>query len=198
MPVNQENHDLFAHDASRSDLLILVDENDREQGTATKQEAHTQGLLHRAFSVVLLRSTNDDVELLLTQRAFEKYHSGGLWTNSCCSHPRSGENLGQAVIRRVQEELGASIEAPFEIGSFVYRADFENGLVEHEYDHVSIAWFEGVCAPDPTEVASIRWITCADLKRELESFPERFTAWAPRVLALAMDWIETHAEGTEA
>ncbi|MBQ6395926.1 MAG: isopentenyl-diphosphate Delta-isomerase [Atopobiaceae bacterium] len=177
----------LAADPARLDELVLVDEHDQEVGTATKERVHLEGLLHRAFSVVLWREGNDGVELLLSRRAEGKYHSAGLWANSCCSHPRSDEELLDAADRRVREELGCGVRGLEEIGSFVYRVEFDNGLVEHEFDHVLVGRCVGALSPDPSEASAVRWMEAGRLAEELEREPERFCAWAPRVLRIAMD-----------
>ena len=157
-----------------SEHVILVTPDDVEVGIHGKQNAHTDGLLHRAFSVFV---TDSDGRLLLQQRAWTKYHSGGLWSNTCCSHPRPGEDTAAAAQRRLFEEMGFNcpIETAF---SFVYRADVGGGLIEHEYDHVFLGRFDGDPAPDPAEVADWRWITPADLRRQLHDRPDRFTYWS--------------------
>ena len=176
----------LAEDPARGDALVLVDGLDREVGSATKWQAHAKGLLHRAFSVVLVRDGGHGPELLLSRRAAGKYHSAGLWANSCCSHPRWGEHLKQAAYRRVREELGCKAVGLREIGAFVYRAEFENGLVEHEYDHVFLGCCEGEPAPDASEVAEVRWVGVDLLAAELAARPEAFSAWAPMVLSIAL------------
>ena len=176
----------MAEDPARDDELVLVDGLDRQVGTATKLRAHMEGLLHRAFSVVLFRDAGDGPELLLSQRAEGKYHSAGLWANSCCSHPRAGEQVMGAAYRRVREELGCEAESLRELTAFAYRAEFENGLVEHEYDHVLVGWCPGDPHPDPAEVGAIRWITPDALASELAEYPEHFAAWAPMVLSLVL------------
>ena len=173
-------------DPARDDQLVLVDGLDRPRGTASKWEAHAQGLLHRAFSVVLVRDCGNGPELLLARRAEGKYHSGGLWANSCCSHPRAGEELLDAAARRVREELGCQASDLHEIAAFVYRAEFANGLAEHEYDHVLVGRFEGELLPDPTEVAATRWVSLDELAAELADEPQRFSAWAPMVLSMTL------------
>ena len=173
-------------DPERDDQLVLVDGLDRETGVATKWDAHVTGSLHRAFSVVLLREGVDGPELLLAKRAAGKYHSAGLWANSCCSHPRSGEELLEAAYRRVREELGCGATDIREVDSFVYRAVFDNGLTEHEYDHVLLGRSAGELDPDPAEVSDVRWVGFEDLARELAEQPEVFSAWAPMVLSIAM------------
>lgn len=153
--------------------VILVDALDHPIGTMEKMEAHRRGLLHRAFSVFVF---NHKKELLLQQRALEKYHSGGLWTNTCCSHPAPGETPETAGERRLHEEMGFStpLEKRF---AFEYRVELDNELTEHELDHVLIGRFDGDVIPNPEEVMAYRWVTIADLKRELAERPEDFTAW---------------------
>jgi len=177
-------------DSAANDELILVDGLDRQLGVATKQRTHVEGLLHRAFSVQLLRDGEHGPELLLSQRAAGKYHSAGLWANSCCSHPRVGETVIDAAYRRVREELGCSAIDLQEISAFVYRAVFEDGMCEHEYDHVLVGRCEGAFAPDPSEIAALRWVGVDELAAQLASAPERFTAWAPMVLSLVMASLE--------
>ena len=176
----------FATDAARDDELILVDALDRPLGQASKERCHREGLLHRAFSIVLVRDGAAGPELLLARRAPGKYHSSGLWANSCCSHPRAGERLMDAVERRVPEELGVRAQGLREIAAFVYRADFKDGLAEFEYDHVLLGACEGALAPEPTEVDATRWVGADELALELAEHPERFAAWAISVLPLAL------------
>mgnify|MGYP002509971035 CR=1 FL=1 len=176
----------MAADSARDDVLVLVDGLDREVGSATKLQAHAEGLLHRAFSVVLVRDGTTGPELLLARRAESKYHSGGLWANSCCSHPRVGEGVVEAACRRVRDELGCEADGLRDACAFVYRAEFENGLVEHECDHVVIGRCAGEPAPDPSEVSEVRWIGFDELAAELAREPRAFAAWAPMVLSLAM------------
>ena len=177
----------LAADPARDDLLILVDGRDREVGTATKVQAHVDGgILHRAFSVVLVREGADGPELLLALRSMQKYHSGGLWANSCCSHPRAGEGVIDAAYRRVREELGCDAVNLREIAAFAYRAEFDNGLCEHEYDHVLVGRQAGVIDPDPAEASEVRWISFDALAAELVDEPRKFAAWAPMVLSQTM------------
>lgn len=181
--------DAMSLDSARNDELILVDGLDRPIGTASKEQAHRKGLLHRAFSVVLVRASASEPhepEFLLSQRALGKYHSGGLWANSCCSHPRAGEEVLEAAYRRVGEELGCTALDLREVGAFVYRAPFANKLCEHEYDHVLLGLCQGEPAPDLEEVAALRWVGADELARELADAPEHFAAWAPMVLSLAL------------
>ena len=183
-------NDHMASDPAREDVLILVDSLDRKIGAASKEQAHREGLLHRAFSVVLTREGVEGTEILLTKRAEGKYHSGGLWTNSCCSHPRMGEQLPEAAYRRVHEELGCEAADLQEIASFSYRAVFENGICEYEYDHVLVGRFAGELACDPAEVEAVRWISVDALAIELAKKPELFTAWSPMVLSIALAEIQ--------
>ena len=176
----------LAADPARDDLLILVDGLDREVGTATKWQAHVDGLLHRAFSVVLVRDGADGPELLLAKRSLMKYHSGGLWANSCCSHPRAGEEVVEAAYRRVHEELGCDAVDLREICAFVYRAEFDNGLCEHEYDHVLVGRCVGEFALDPAEASEVRWIGFDALAAELANQPRAWAAWVPIVLTMVM------------
>lgn len=168
-----------------SEHVILVDESDRQIGLAEKLNAHRNNLLHRAFSVFIFRK-NNQLELLLQQRALSKYHSPGLWTNTCCSHPRLGEEVIAAGERRLFEELGLSAKLTH-LGWFKYNAHFENGLSEHEIDHV----LAGQVAPDivininPDEIAQCRWITFEALAKEMEETPHLFTPWFKQALEIA-------------
>ena len=176
-------NDAMTNDPAKEDLLILVDGRDRPMGTATKEDAHRQGLLHRAFSVMLVRRNQGRDELLLAQRAAGKYHSAGLWANSCCSHPRAGEELLDAAYRRVHEELGCEARGLRELTAFIYRAEFPDGICEYEYDHVLLGECEGEPNPDPAEVGAVKWIPAEDVARELADNPTQFSAWAFTVLS---------------
>ncbi|WP_460571805.1 isopentenyl-diphosphate Delta-isomerase [Flaviaesturariibacter terrae] len=153
--------------------VVLVNERDEPLGTAGKMDAHERGLLHRAFSVFLFDSAG---RMLLQQRAAGKYHGGGLWSNACCSHPLPGEVPGAAAQRRLREELGITVpvQAAF---SFTYRAEVENGLIEHEFDHVFTGLYEGIFSLNPDEVAAVRYVSMSELEQELRDNPERFTQW---------------------
>jgi isopentenyl-diphosphate delta-isomerase len=155
------------------EYVILVDENDQEIGSMEKQEAHEKGLLHRAFSVFVF---NENKELLLQQRALTKYHSAGLWTNTCCSHPRIGETIEQAAHRRLMEEMGFDCELTSK-SSFIYKAAFENGLTEHELDHILVGTFNGEISFNPTEVKNIKWISLEELEIDLINKNQNYTAW---------------------
>lgn len=182
-------NDCLVHDPARDDLLVLVDALDRQVGCASKWQAHVEGKLHRAFSVVLVRERDGKPEVLLARRAEGKYHSAGLWANSCCSHPRAQEALHEATYRRVREELGCEAQDLREIASFVYRAEFDNGLVEHEFDHVFLGRCVGTPNPDPREVSEVRWVGIDELALKLMEEPKLFSAWAPMVLSIALSRI---------
>lgn len=153
--------------------VILVDDDDQALGLMEKLAAHRHGALHRAFSIFLFDCRG---QLLLQQRALEKYHSGGLWTNSCCGHPRPGEETLTAAKRRLIEETGISCELE-ELFSFVYRHEFDNGLTEHEYDHVLIGFSDEPAQPDPAEITAVNYVSPGMLATDLENQPELYTAW---------------------
>lgn len=154
-------------------MVILVDENDIPRGAMEKLEAHRRGLLHRAFSVFIF---HPDGRMLLQRRAAGKYHSAGLWSNACCSHPGDGEDTQAAAERRLREEMGISTKLR-PLTSFVYRAEFANGLTEYEFDHV----FTGVTgqepSPNPIEVSDYRWEEPEAIREEITAHPGLFTAW---------------------
>jgi len=153
--------------------VILVNEKDEQIGLMEKIEAHEKALLHRAFSVFVF---NDKNELMIQQRALSKYHSPGLWTNTCCSHQREGESNIEAGKRRLQEEMGFSTELKDTI-SFIYKAPFDNGLTEHEFDHILVGNFEGKPNLNPDEVASWKWVSLEDLQVDMEKNPHIYTEW---------------------
>ena len=163
-----------------SENIIWVDLLDREVGSGEKLDTHRKNQLHRAFSVFVV----DGDKMLIQKRAKDKYHSGGLWANACCSHPRAGETLLESVPRRMQEELGFQAEIK-ELFSFVYFQQYD-GLSEYEYDHVFLSRYHGEVVPNPEEMEEIRWISLDELQRELETAPQTFSAWfliaAPRVI----------------
>ena len=161
------------------ECVILVDEEDVELGTMEKWQAHVEGRLHRAFSVFVFRP---DGALLLQRRAKTKYHTGGLWSNTCCSHPRPGEAIDAAAHRRLREEMG--FDCPLSpVWAFVYRAAVGNGLLEHEYDHVFFGTADAAPSPDANEVDDVRWMFLADLWVELQRAPASFTPWLRIALA---------------
>ncbi|WP_416443773.1 isopentenyl-diphosphate Delta-isomerase [Leeuwenhoekiella sp. A16] len=155
------------------ELVILVDENDNKVGLMPKMEAHEKALLHRAFSVFVF---NDDNELMLQRRALNKYHSPGLWTNTCCSHQRDGETNIEAGVRRLQEEMGFSVPLR-EAMSFIYKAPFDNGLTEHEYDYILLGEFNAVPDINPAEVAEWKWMKLEDVKEDMQTNPDIYTEW---------------------
>ncbi len=153
--------------------VILVNEKDEAIGLMEKLEAHKKGLLHRAFSVFIFNSKN---QLLLQRRALTKYHSAGLWTNTCCSHPRQNEETLQAASRRLKEEMG--IETALEHKTqFIYKTSFSNGLTEHELDHIFIGYTDDEPVINTEEVDSFKWSDVKTLKQEIELTPEQYTSW---------------------
>lgn len=165
------------------ELVVVVDPDDRTLGVTPKLAAHVSGTLHRAFSVVV---ADGEGRILLQQRAADKYHSGGLWSNSCCGHPRPGEHVADAAARRLEEEMG--IRCALEVvGTVQYRAALPNGLVEHEVDHVFVAHWRGEPTPDPVEVAAWSWAHLAAVRLYLAIRPDRYTAWLAPVLARARE-----------
>lgn len=154
--------------------VVLVDENDKEIGYMGKQEAHVKGLLHRAFSIFLM---NDKGEWLLQQRALSKYHSPGLWTNACCSHPRKGETTLDAAHRRLMEELGISVASLSKTYHFLYKADVGGGLIEHELDHVYVGTYNDAPNFNNEEVADYIYISLEDLEVDMIDNPTKYTEW---------------------
>lgn len=165
--------------------VILVDTNDNKIGLMNKMEAHEKALLHRAFSVFIF---NDKGELMLQQRAFDKYHCGGLWTNTCCSHQRDGETTLEAANRRLREEMGfeTNLEEKF---SFIYKAPFDNGLTEHELDHVLIGYYEKDPILNEKEAASWKWVAINELEIDIVSKPEDYTPWFKIIFEKFLDKI---------
>lgn len=155
------------------EFVVLVNENDEPQGLMEKIEAHEKALLHRAFSVFV---NNDKGEIMLQQRALSKYHSPGLWTNTCCSHQRDGETNIEAGTRRLSEEMGFTT-ALKEVTSFIYKAPFDNGLTEHEFDHVMTGFYEMDPVINKEEVEAWKWMPVEAVKSNIESNPEIYTAW---------------------
>ena len=155
------------------DQVILVDENDGAVGVGGKTKTHLEGRLHRAFSVFIF---NAGGELLLQKRALTKYHSGGLWSNTCCSHPRPGEATQRAAHRRLKEEMGFDCDIR-ETFSFIYKVKLDGDFLEHEYDHVFVGQFDGVPSPNAEEVDDWKWIPVGELRRDMERTPEKYTFW---------------------
>ena len=153
--------------------VILVDEHDVQTGTMEKMDVHQKGLLHRAFSVFIF---NEKGEMLLHKRADKKYHSGGLWTNACCSHPKPGEETLMAAEIRLQEEMGFNTKLK-KVFDFIYKAPFDNGLTEFEFDHVFIGTYDGDIVPNTEEVSDYCFKPVAQLKDSIQSHPQKYTEW---------------------
>lgn len=166
-------------------LVVLVDQNNRKIGTEEKLKAHTEGKLHRAFSIFVFNSKG---ELLLQQRAKSKYHSGGLWSNTVCSHPCPGENYAQAVHRRLKEEMGFDCDLK-KLFSFTYKTDFKDGLIENEYDTVFMGKFDGLPKLNFTEVANYKWIKIEDLKKDISKNTAKYSVWLKIILDRPQDMV---------
>jgi isopentenyl-diphosphate delta-isomerase len=168
------------------DMVVLVNERDEPVGVMEKMEAHRKAELHRAFSVFIF---NEKGEMLLQKRALNKYHSGGLWTNACCSHPRPAETPSEAAVRRLKEELGfvAPLQHAFE---FTYRAVFDNGLTEHEYDHVFVGTYNGMIHPNREEVGDYCFKSMEEIRSNLVSHPHKYTEW----FKIAFPRLERHLQ----
>lgn len=166
--------------------VILVNEQDEQVGSMEKMEAHYKGILHRAFSIFIFNGRN---EMLLQQRALTKYHSGGLWTNACCSHPRPGEDIDQAADRRLREELGFSTSLK-KIFDFRYNASFNNGLTEHEFDHVFVGSFNGKIKPNPAEVHDYCFKTLEEIAATVETHAHKYTAWFCIAFPKVLKWLQ--------
>jgi isopentenyl-diphosphate Delta-isomerase len=168
--------------------VILVNENDEQIGLMPKLEAHEKAVLHRAFSVFILNSKN---EIMLQQRAHHKYHSPLLWTNTCCSHQRAGESNIQAGTRRLQEEMGFATSIK-ELFYFIYKAPFDNGLTEHELDHVMIGYYNDEPKINIDEVESWKWMSIDAVKKDMEQKPEIYTVWFKIIFDEFYHFIENH------
>lgn len=153
--------------------VIIVNEADEAIGQMEKMEAHEKGILHRAFSIFVFNSKG---EMLLQQRAHDKYHSAGLWTNTCCSHPEPGETVAEAANRRLQQEMGftTALTPAF---NFIYKTSFDNGLTEHELDHVFVGEYEGDIDPNPAEAAGFAYMPMQELKAAMAANPDSYTEW---------------------
>lgn len=167
-----------------TELLILVDENDNPLGNMEKLMVHQLGLLHRAFSVFIFNAKG---ELLLQQRDDSKYHSGGLWTNTCCSHPRFGEEVSSAIERRLHEEMGMHCKTSFAF-SFIYKTKFANGLTEHELDHVYFGFTDDTPFPEKSEVKSWKYISIENLENDIIHHPEIYTEW----MKISLPQVKSH------
>lgn len=170
--------------------VILVNENDEQIGLMPKMEAHEKAVLHRAFSVFIFNSKN---ELMLQQRAAHKYHSPLLWTNTCCSHQRDGESNIEAGTRRLQEEMGFTTSLK-ETTSFIYKAPFDNGLTEHELDHIMVGYYEQAPVINPDEVEDWKWMPLEDVRADIAAQPELYTAWFKIIFEKFYEHINTTHE----
>src|SRR4051812_24479938 len=168
--------------------VILVNENDEQIGLMPKMEAHEKAVLHRAFSVFVLNANN---EIMLQQRAAQKYHSPLLWTNTTCSHQREGETNIQAGTRRLREEMGFETELK-ELFSFIYKAPFDNGLTEHELDHVMIGYYNENPKINLDEVEDWKWMKIEDIKEDIEKQPEIYTVWFKIIFDEFYHYLEDH------
>lgn len=166
--------------------VILVDKDDNTVGTMDKMQAHETGALHRAFSIFLF---NEKGELLLQKRNELKYHSGGLWTNTCCSHPKPGEPLVKGAKERLMEEMGIETDLEFAF-SFVYKAEFSNGLTENEFDHVYVGRFSEEPQINPEEASDWKYMGMENIKKEIEESPDLYTEW----FKIALPMIEKYVE----
>lgn len=172
-----------------NEQIILVNEADQAIGSTSKLIAHQQGLLHRAFSIFILRTNNNKVETLLQQRQISKYHSGGLWTNTCCSHPSPNEPVLHAAEKRLQEEMGFTTSLQ-EIGVFIYKANFDNGLIEHEFDHVLIGYTDlNDFQVNPVEVMDVRWVELATLAQHINTAPQHYTPWLLQAAEIVREYL---------
>ena len=157
----------------KKENVVLVDRNDNPMGLMPKLEAHEKGVLHRAFSVFIL---NQKGQLMLQRRALDKYHSPGLWTNTCCSHPRESESNIEAGLRRLKEEMGFT--TPLKpMFSFIYKSKFDNGLTEHEFDHVLLGYYDKQPFINTIEVSDWKWMSLDKIILEIKNKPEDFTVW---------------------
>ncbi|RDI58286.1 isopentenyl-diphosphate Delta-isomerase [Flavobacterium glaciei] len=168
--------------------VILVNQNDEQIGLMPKLEAHEKAVLHRAFSVFVLNSKN---EIMLQQRAHQKYHSPLLWTNTCCSHQREGETNIQAGSRRLFEEMGFRTELK-ELFHFIYKAPFDNGLTEHELDHVMIGYYDDAPEINLEEVENWKWMKIEAVKEDMEVHPELYTVWFKIIFDEFYHFLEEH------
>ena len=168
--------------------VILVNEHDEQIGLMPKMEAHEKAVLHRAFSVFVFNTKN---ELMLQQRAAHKYHSPLLWTNTCCSHQRDGESNIEAGTRRLKEEMGFTTDLK-ETTSFIYKAPFDNGLTEHELDHIMLGYYENEPIINKQEVEDWKWMPLEDVKHDINVHPEQYTAWFKIIFEKFYNYINTN------
>ena len=177
----------------KEEKVILVNEKNEQIGLMPKMEAHEKAVLHRAFSVFIFNDTN---ELMLQQRALDKYHSPGLWTNTCCSHQRDGETNIEAGKRRLQEEMGFVTQLQDSI-SFIYKAPFDNGLTEHEYDHVLLGKFNDIPDINPAEVASWKWMSIEHVKADIALNPEIYTEWFKIIFEKFYEYLNINSDESQ-
>ena len=170
--------------------VILVDHHDQPIGRCDKLLAHQQGLLHRAFSIFVFRRRVGILELLLQQRAATKYHSAGLWSNTCCSHPQAGETTIAAAQRRLEEEFGFTLPLNM-IGHFIYHVELNDGLTEYEFDHVLIGMYDNeTIQPDPTEIQAYQWVNAQELISLIDRNPGQYSAWLREAAMIATHSLE--------
>lgn len=165
--------------------IVLVNEQDERIGLMDKLEAHQKALLHRAYSVFIF---NNNGELLLQKRAENKYHSGGLWTNTCCSHPRPNETNIHGATRRLNEEMGFTVKLD-KAFTFIYKAELDNGLTEHEFDHVLVGNYDGPVRPNADEVADWKYVNLDEIEKDLEATPEKYTVWFRIAFPKLLQWM---------
>lgn len=168
--------------------IILVDENDKAIGYGEKMQVHKEGKLHRCFSILIF---NDKKEMLLQKRAEDKYHCGGLWTNACCSHPYKGEDIEKSALKRLNEEMGFTCDLK-EIFSFTYKVEFDNGLTEHEFDHVFIGTYNSDPIINTEEVSEFKWINLDDLAMDIKNNHLKYSEWFKIMLDKLLLKINAH------
>lgn len=184
-----KKHEKFFNFMLKKASVILIDNNDNEIGRCDKLKAHELGLLHRAFSIFIFRKRNNQLQLLIHQRHHKKYHCGGLWTNTCCSHPFPGEKTKTAAKRRLLEEIGIQTELKY-VGKFHYIAKLNNNLIENECDHIYIGFFnEDKINFNKNEISNIAWVPLAILAKEIVKEPQKYTPWFTEALGIAINSI---------
>lgn len=169
-------------------MVILINKKDRRTGTMPKMEAHKKGLCHRAFSVFIFNSKG---ELLLQQRAFDKYHSGSLWTNTCCSHPKPYERTKTSAQKRLYEEMGIEAKLHY-LFKFEYKAHLDHAMTEHEIDHVFIGYTDELPRINSREVSQYKYITIQELKQDMLTYPEHYTEWFKIILKEYLEYLSVH------
>ena len=170
--------------------VILVNDKDEYVGVIEKMQAHREALLHRAFSVFIF---NDDGEMLLQRRAEKKYHSGGLWTNTCCSHPRPQEQVTDAAARRLKEEMGFTCELK-KLFDFTYRSELNNGLTEFEFDHVLGGFYNGIISYNEDEVDDYKYVPLSAIQKSIANEPYIYTAWFVIAFPMVQEWLQKHPD----